>query len=103
MGKVISINDRRFLGNYSAQSGDKIPDEAVFFAGIIITHALPQLVCSAYGGLVLLAAFTATGLAGTIAGLVMYYKVPFRVISCVSTGTVPQVPPGRNKTLEKAA
>jgi hypothetical protein len=103
MGKVISINSRKFLGNYYAQSSDNIPDEATFFAGIIMVHVLPQLICSVYGGLASLITLTGTGLVGIIWGLVMYYKFPFEVISCVSTGTVPQAPPSSNKTLKKAA
>lgn len=103
MSKIISINDKKFLGSYYARSNDNIPDEAVFFAGIIMAHVLPQLVCSVYGGPVFLIAFTGTGLVGIIWGLVMYYKLPFRVISCFSTGTVPQAPPGGNKTLKIAA
>jgi hypothetical protein len=103
MGKVISINSRKFLGSYYARSSDNIPDEAIFFAGIIMALLLPQLVCSVYGGLVFLFAFTGTALAGTLWGLVMYYKYPFKVISCVNTGTVLQAPPGSNKTLKKVA
>jgi hypothetical protein len=103
MGKVISINSRKFLGNYYAQSSNSIPDEVAFFAGIIMSQVLPELVCSVYGGLVLLVAFTCTAFTGTIGGLVMYYKSPFRIISCVSTRTVQQAPPSKNRTLEKAA
>lgn len=103
MSKVISINNRKFLGDYYAQGSNNIPDEALFFAGILLAQVLPQLVCSIYGGLITSVVLTSTGLVGTIWGIVMYYKFPFRMISCFSTGTVPQAPPSENKTLKKAA
>jgi hypothetical protein len=103
MSKVVSINNRKFLGDYYARSSNNIPDEAVFFAGIIVAKVLPELICIVYGGLIPLIAFTITAISGTTWGLVKYYKFPFETISCVNTGTVPQAPPSESKALRKAA
>ena len=108
MSNVIPINNRKsnrnFLGDYFyAQNSEHIPDEAAFFAGIIMAKVLPELFYSVYGGLVPLIAFAGTAVVGFIWGLIMYYRFPFRVISCISKGNVPQAPPGKNSTLKRAA
>jgi hypothetical protein len=108
MNNVISINNRKsngnFLGDYRyARNSERIPDEAIFFAGIIMAKVLPELFYSVYGGIIPLTAFVGTAAAGTICGLLMYYQFPFRIISCVDTGTVPQTPQSESSPLKKAA
>jgi VIT1/CCC1 family predicted Fe2+/Mn2+ transporter len=109
MNNVVSINKRRsnerkFLDAYSdAQTKERIPDDAFFVAGVILSMILPEGIYSFYGGIVPLAAFVATALAGTILGVTMYYTAAFSFISYFSKSTVLQSPPSRDTMKKKAA
>jgi len=108
MNNVISIDrrskNRKVLGiTLSAQNSGYIPDEAFFFTGILLSIVLPEGIYSVYGGIFPLTAFAGCALAGLIWGLIRYYISPYRIISCVSTGTVPQSPPGEDTMRKKAA
>ncbi len=104
MNNVITLNGRMFLSAYcDEQNGVRIPDEAPFVIGVIFSIVLPQIIFFSYGGLVPLIAFVVNALAGTIWGLVLYRKAPYRIISCISRGTLPQAPPSGHTTLKKAA
>lgn len=93
MRNVVSINKGKFLGYYSeAQNSEWIPDEAYFFTGVLFSLALPQIICSVYGGIIPLLAFATSTLAGVIVGVTIYLQFPHRVTSCVSTRIVPEAP-----------
>lgn len=104
MNNTVPINSKKFLGGYSdAQNRERIPDEALFFAGVIFSVTLPQIIFSAYGGFILLEVFLAVASVGTILGVTMYYRFPYKVPSCVEYGDVPQVPPREDTKKKKAA
>ena len=104
MSNVVALNSRRFLGAYcEAQNSKSIPEEVFFFTGVILTIVLPQIIYSAYGGLVILFMFAGVALAGTFLGVAMYYQLPYKLISFAKMGTVPQAPPSGSNTLKKAA
>jgi hypothetical protein len=109
MSNVVSINEKRsnerkVLGTYCArQNRERIPDEALFVAGVIVSLVVPEAIYCAYGGPVPLAAFVGSALTGTIVGLMMYYTTAFKVISCFSKRTMTQAPPNRDTTQKKAA
>jgi hypothetical protein len=104
MDKVVSINNRRFLGAYcEAQNSERIPEEAFFFTGVILTVVLPEIIYCAYGGPVSPILFTGCALAGTLLGVAKYHQLLHQLISSVRTRTVPQAPPSGGITLKKAA
>jgi hypothetical protein len=104
MKKVVSINNRRFLGAYDyAQKSERIPEDIFFFSGVIFSMALPQGIYSVYGGFISLIAFVGSALAGSLWGLVRYRRLPRRIISCVDMGTMPQAPKSKDINQKLAA
>lgn len=97
-------NKGSFLGAYiNAQNNQRIPEEVIFVAGVILTVGLPEIFLSVYGGLIPLIVFASSLLMGVGLGLVTdYYKTPYQTLS-LSKGTVLQVPANRNDTTKKAA
>jgi hypothetical protein len=97
--KVVRIHTKKFLGGYShALERERINETVLFFAGVFLTVALPQIICIAYGGIIPLIAFASTVSAGSILGWVMYRHAPHRVVSCVIEINTPHAP-----SIEKAA
>ena len=102
--KVVSINTRKFLGDYcEAQNSERIPEEALFFTGIILTVVLPQIIYCAYGGPIPRIVFAAGALTGALYGVAMYHRLPSRIISYFSRRTMPQAMHDEIITLKKAA
>ena len=88
MKNVVSINGRKFLGSYmDARNNEQFPDEVPFAIGVILTMALPQLICGAYG-LLPPVAFAGAALTGTIWGVANYFRQPSRTFSLADTRTV---------------
>lgn len=103
MNNMVPINSKKFLGAYSeAQNSERIPDAVLFSTGVIFS-ALPQIIFGAYGGSLSLAILAASLLVGVVLGLIMYYRYPYQVLSCVEYGNVPQAPPRESTQKKKAA
>jgi hypothetical protein len=104
MNNMVPINSKKFLGAYSdAQNSERIPDEAVFFTGVIFFVVLPQIINIVYGGFIPLVVFAGSALVGSILGLVMYNRFPYRMPTCLRSGNVPQAPPSEGVAKKKAA
>ena len=107
MSKIVSINKCNrgdFLGTYiEAQNNQRIPDEVFFVAGAILTVGLPAFFFSVDGGLIPFFLFVSSLLVGIGLGLAnYYYRLPYQTLS-LSKGIVPQAPPSKQDTTEKAA
>jgi hypothetical protein len=90
---VVRLYTRKFLGEYSyAQERERIPEAVLFYAGVILTVALPQIICTAYGGIIPFIAFAGTASAGSLIGWAMYRQAPHRVASCVGTRSARRAP-----------
>jgi hypothetical protein len=95
MGKVVSINQGRFLGSYiEAENSERRLDALCFFTGVMVSMVLPQIIFSVYGGFVPVIAFVCSALTGVLLGFVIYRFSPHRTLSCVGTSSVPQAPSG---------
>jgi len=93
MNNTVPINSKKFLGNYSeAQNSERIPDEALFFTGVIFSAVLPQIIFGTFSRFIPFAIFAGCALVGSIMGLIMHYLFPYQVPSCVEYGDVPQTP-----------
>lgn len=104
MKKVVQIYSRKFLGAYSyAQNNERIPDTALFFAGVLLTVALPQIICTAYGGIIPFIAFAGSAFIGSVLGWVRYRQMPYRALSCVGMRYVPRTPSNEDATHKRAA
>ncbi len=104
MKKVVSINNKRFLGAYDyAQNSERIPEDVFFFGGVLFSTALPEGLYIIYGGLIPLIAFAGSALIGGIWGLARYRRTPGQLVSCVETGTMPQAPQSKTINLKRAA
>jgi hypothetical protein len=102
--KVVPIHTRRFLGAYShAQDNERIPKTALFIAGAFLTVALPQIICTAYGGIIPFIAFASSASVGSIIGLIMYRQMPYQIPSCVGTRHAPRTPSTEEVENEEAA
>jgi hypothetical protein len=103
MKKVVQIYSRKFLGDYSyAQNNERIPDTALFFVGVLLTVALPQIICTAYGGIIPLTAFASSALVGSVLGWVRYRQMPYQALSCVGTRYAPRTPWNKDAMDKKA-
>lgn len=102
--RVVRLYTKRFLGAYSdARGRERIPETARFFAGVILTMALPQLICTAYGGFIPFIAFAATASAGTLIGWAMYRQASEGAASCVGARDTPRAPRSEPAANRKAA
>jgi hypothetical protein len=101
MSKVVTIYSRRFLGTYYyAQSVERIPEQLLFVAGVILTVALPQIIFAAYGGIIPLIAFACCASIGSSLGWFMYRQMPFQVPSFFAERNAP---PSEDTAKDKAA
>ncbi len=104
MEKVTSIRRDMYLREYCEPQGvARIPEGALFAAGVVATMGLPLFILSAYVGVVALAALAAAAVLGLAAGLIVYRYMPYRIPRCVEAETFVQSPPGRRNSLKKAA
>lgn len=104
MSKVESINSRKVLGAYcDAQNNERLPEEAFFVTGVILTVVCPQIIFYSYGGIIPLIALSGSALVGTLLGLSMHRQSAYRVISTIRTGNIPQAPTNEDRTTRKAA
>jgi hypothetical protein len=102
--KVVSIQSRIFPGAYIyARKNERIPETVLFMAGVFLTVALPQIICTAYGGIIPFIAFATTASAGSILGLVMYWQTPDRIASFVGTRNAPRTAASEEVAEDKAA
>lgn len=102
MSDVISINSKKVLGQYiDARSGELIPEEAYFFAGVFLSVVLPQWIFYVYGGLVPGLAFAASAVSGSLFG-VAKYRSSYRPLPCV-VGAAARVPPREGASCKRAA
>jgi hypothetical protein len=101
--KVVQIHTRKFLGGYiSALEGERINEAVLFIAGVFLTVALPQIICTAYGGIIPFIAFASTASAGSLLGWIMYRHAPYGVVSCVVERNTPHAPSTEKAEDEKA-
>lgn len=105
MNKVVSINinRKRLLGAYYAQNNNRIPEDAFFFTGVILSMGLPEGFYSVYGGLVPFMMFAGSALVGSIWGVARYRRSPAHNIPCINTGTMPRAPQSKDTNQKKAA
>jgi hypothetical protein len=68
-------------------------EHALFFTGVASSIALPEVICSLFGGDRAAAAFIASAVIGILWGLLRYNFLPFTIISCLSKEPVPKAPP----------
>jgi hypothetical protein len=102
--KVVRIHTRKFPGGYShAPERERISETVLFFTGVFLTVALPQIICTAYGGIIPLIAFASTASAGSILGWIMYRHASHRVVSCVIEINAPHTPSAEKTADAKAA
>jgi hypothetical protein len=93
MTNLVKLNDKKFLGSYiETQQQQRIPDGLFFFTGVVLTVALPQIICAASGGAILTAALAGTVVAGSIWGGVKYRRGQPRMVSCVDSSSIPRGP-----------
>jgi hypothetical protein len=111
MTNIVSINkdskqrsSDNFLGAYiDAQNNQRIPEEVIFVAGVILTLGLPEFFLSIYGGLIPLIVFASSLLVGSGLGVAInYYKLPYQTLS-LNEEAESQVPASKNDTKKKAA
>lgn len=103
MSKLTLVPARKSLGFYFDRIRKRIPAEAAFYIGVLLTLVLPAAVCVAYAGTISFVAFTATALVGSAWGLTMYRQSSYRIASSMGTRDVPQTPTRRDAPLKKAA
>lgn len=104
MNRVTSINRNMYLGGFcDSQNTKRIPDELLFAAGVLSTMGLPQLILSVYGGTATLVVLAGITLLGSMAGLVVYRYLPYRMPRCIDAEINAQSPPSKNSTLRRAA
>jgi hypothetical protein len=102
MDNAVSINSKKILGAYiDAQSGDLIPEDAYFCAGVFLSMLLPEFAFVTYGGLVPLVTFAACAVAGSVYGLARYRSAN-RHLPCVVVGTEARVPPRKDVSRKRA-
>ncbi len=101
---VVPIHTRRFLGAYSnARDGERVPETVLFFAGVFLTVGLPEIICTAYGGIIPFIAFAATASAGSLLGWAIYRQTPYTFASCAGTRDAPPADSGQDGARKKAA
>jgi dipeptide/tripeptide permease len=104
MNNIVSINESKFLGEYcDAQKNEPALGETLFFSGIFLTAVLPKIIYCTSGGPVSFSVFAVTAAVGIALGVIMHYRLPYEVISCFNTDTIPQAPQGENNGLKIAA
>lgn len=97
-----NVNEELSGGYVNALNGEHIPEDAYFCAGVFLSMLLPEFTLVAYGGLLPLAAFALTAVAGTVYGVVKY-RSAFRPLSCVVLGAEERVPQLGDGSLNWAA
>jgi hypothetical protein len=102
MNNVIPLKRRGFLAGYISQNRRR-PDQAAFIAGVLTTMVLPEVVCSVFLGPEASIAFAASALLGSLLGITVYRRFPYRVESCVSKETGRQAPPEEDTNMPNAA
>ncbi|HYG11194.1 MAG TPA: hypothetical protein VD835_14700 [Pyrinomonadaceae bacterium] len=104
MSKIVPIKSKEFLSRYrNAQGGERLPEEAVFFTGVILSTVLPQTIISIYGGLTPFVTFLSIAMGGVVWGLIMSRQTSDQTVLRVDTGTVPQTPISKRAGQKKAA
>lgn len=104
MNKVTPIDRGMYLREYCASRNvARIPEGIAFAVGVLMTVILPQLILSAYGGIITLAPLAAVTALGSIAGLLAFLYLPYRMPRCVDAEIRVQAPPSRDGRLKKVA
>lgn len=104
MEKVTSINRDLYLGEYrNPRYVARSPESLIFAVGVVTTIGLPQLILSAYGGVVVLITLAVVMAVGSVAGLLAYRYLPYRMPRCVDAEIDVQSPPSKKQDLKKAA
>lgn len=104
MNKVTSITRNLYLGEYcKAQAATPIPEGLLFAVGILSTIGLPQLILGVFGGTLTVMVLTGVTTLGSIAGVLTYLYVPYRMPHCVEAEIDVRSPPNRDGRLKKAA
>lgn len=104
MNKVTSINRNMYLREYcDSQPVARIPEGIPFAIGVLSTVVLPQLILSAYGGIITLVALAGVTTIGSVAGLLAYLYLPYRIPRCVDAEMKARFPPSRDGRLKKTA
>ncbi|HEX8474635.1 MAG TPA: hypothetical protein VF666_11420 [Pyrinomonadaceae bacterium] len=102
--KVVPIRRREFLGGYSSQGKETVPEWAKFLAGATLTLLAPTLLFCAISGQLLPLYLMATNEAlGVVLGFVMFKKTSVGFLSCVPFDRVPKVARVASNTVPKAA
>lgn len=103
MNNVISINRGKFLADYISKGAGGNVEQAIFFAGVLLTVVLPQTIYCASHGPVPSIAFGATALVGTLVGITRYRRSPYWPDSPVIKRIVPRASQEDNTTMKPAA
>lgn len=103
MKKVTSINRGKFLGAYCDDArNERIPEQILFAAGVLLLVGLPQFIFGIYGGVAPIIAFAGSSSVGFIWGLLRYARVPDQ-LSIADTGFAAQSPPRKDGKMKDAA
>jgi hypothetical protein len=92
MGKVVSMNSKKFLGRSSAQQSGGVFGDAPFFAGVLIAMVAPIVSYCSYRGPVSPMVFVAIALTGTIVGVLRHQLLPTNTLTMLALETAPQNP-----------
>jgi hypothetical protein len=104
MSNLISINRGSFLGAYrDSQNGKFNPDEVFYITGLVLSSVLPEIIYCIYGGVAPIMVFGGSLLVGSTWGFIMYRRMPYPFISCVSRKTAQHAPPSESRKLKKTA
>lgn len=103
MNNLRPINTgRRNPLTYNPSRG-RFLEDSLFFSGVGVAIALPEVIFSIVGGDPAAYVFIITTVIGIGWGAVRYHYFPFEIISCLSKEPVPKAPPGVAVKLKRAA
>jgi hypothetical protein len=89
MGKVVSIERGKFLGDYISRQKASGISNGLFLLGVLATVVVPQVLYCAMGGPVAPWVLVVSAQAGVIIGLVKYIRPPAALASVVDMQTGP--------------
>lgn len=98
MDNVVNINRNSAVGAQRSRNYDLYLEQALFFAGALLTMVVPTIIYCAYQGPVPFTLFACSSLAGVGFGLVDYFLVPKQIISCVDRTTAKSARANNTKT-----
>lgn len=104
MSKVVSINSKKFLGEYlQNQDSPRNFEENFLSAGTILSVAIPPMIALAYAGIMLSALFAGAEILGVVLGAAAYKNRRLDDILQINFEVMPKSSPGGNIKLKKVA